>query len=104
MRMLLKRALHKSFRAECHFKAWGGEIHGVQAQVGALKAVRQQVWCLISIVVEKGWASKAVLQKINGFLAFAFQLGGSYSARNTAFTPGLQTCAQRSGFDFRQAS
>ncbi|CAE7783373.1 unnamed protein product, partial [Symbiodinium pilosum] len=50
----LKRALHKSFRAECHFKAWGGEIDGVQGRVGAPKAVRQQVWYLISIVVEKG--------------------------------------------------
>ena len=57
----LKRALHKSFRAECHFKAWGGEIDGVQGRVGAPKAVRQQVWYLISIVVEKGWASEAVV-------------------------------------------
>ena len=35
--------------------------------------MRRQIWYLISIVVAQGWASRSVLQKINGFLAFAFQ-------------------------------
>ena len=69
----LERALHKSFRALTQFKAWGGEIDGVKGRAGAPKEVRRQVWYLISLVVAQGWASKAVLQKINGFLAFAFQ-------------------------------
>ena len=48
-------------------------MNGIQGRVGAPREVRRQVWYLISIVVAQGWASKAVLQKINGFLAFAFQ-------------------------------
>ena len=31
----LERALHKSFRAETHFKAWAGEVNGIQGRVGA---------------------------------------------------------------------
>ena len=68
----LKRALHKAFRAECSFKAWGAEVCGIRGRVGAPKKIRQQVWYLISLIVESGWACKGVLEKVNGFLAFAF--------------------------------
>ena len=40
---LVKRALHKAFRAECSFKAWGGEVCGIRGRVGAPKKIRQQV-------------------------------------------------------------
>ena len=30
------------------------------------------MWYLISLIVESGWACKSVLEKVNGFLAFAF--------------------------------
>ena len=48
-------------------------MDGSQGRVGAPLRVRQQLWYLISLIVESGWASKAVMEKINGFLAFAFQ-------------------------------
>ena len=70
---LLKRAVHKAFRGECQFKAWGGEVDGVRGRVGAPREVRRQVWYLIAEVIRQGWASREVLEKINGFLAFAFQ-------------------------------
>jgi len=70
---LLKPAVHKAFRGECQFKAWGGEVDGVRGRVGAPREVRRQVWYLVAEVIRQGWASREVLEKINGFLAFAFQ-------------------------------
>ena len=76
----LQRAVHKAFRGSSHFKAWGGEVDGVRGCIGAPKAVRQQLWFLIMLVCEQGWASKNVLEKINGFLAFAFQFRREFFA------------------------
>ena len=69
----LERAAHKAFRGEVRFKAWGAEVDGVGGTVGAPLAVRREIWLLISRCVRAGRASKAVLQKLVGFLAFAFQ-------------------------------
>ena len=69
----LQRAIHKSFRMLCQFRAWGTEIDGVKGKVGAPLQVRREVWKLISLVVRLGWATKNVLEKINGFICFIFQ-------------------------------
>ena len=66
----LQRAIHKSFRMLCQFRAWGAEVDGVTGKVGA---PRREVWKLISLVVRLGWATKNVLEKINGFICFIFQ-------------------------------
>lgn len=59
----LERAVHKSFRAQTLFKAWGAEIDGVQGVVGAPLLFRQQTWSLIQQVVLLGWCNKKILQK-----------------------------------------
>ncbi|CAE7443412.1 unnamed protein product [Symbiodinium sp. CCMP2592] len=69
----LQRALHKSFRALTKFKAWGAEIDGVQGTIASPLSVRQQVWRLLERLVATGWATKEIMQKVLGFLAFAFQ-------------------------------
>eukprot|EP00439_Symbiodinium_sp_Y106_P053850 s3531_g7.t1 len=69
----LKRAIHKSFRMLCQFRAWGAEVDGVTGKVGAPLQVRREVWKLLSLVVRLGWATRNVLEKINGFVCFIFQ-------------------------------
>ncbi|CAE7376397.1 unnamed protein product [Symbiodinium microadriaticum] len=69
----LQRALHKSFRALTKFKAWGAEVDGIQGTIASPLSVRQQVWRLLERLVETGWATKEIMQKVLGFLAFAFQ-------------------------------
>ena len=69
----LKRACHKSFRAEHNFKAWGAEIRGVEGKIGAPMEMRQQVWTLIFRVVALGRCAKKILQKILGYVCFIFQ-------------------------------
>ena len=69
----LKRAMHKSFRMLCQFRAWGAEVDGVVGRVGAPLQVRREVWKLLCMVVRLGWATKNILEKINGFICFIFQ-------------------------------
>ena len=69
----LERAVHKAFRFEPHFRAWGAEVDGVRGRVGAPRDARRQVWMLLFKVVTGGWCSREVLQKVVGYLAFVFQ-------------------------------
>ena len=69
----LQRATHKAFRAQTAFKAWGGELDGIRGRVGAPLAIRREVWTLIRCIVSSGWATKAILQQVLGFVAFACQ-------------------------------
>ena len=69
----LERALHKSFRAVTLFKAWGSEIDGIRGKAGAPLLARQQVYMLIVAVVRAGRATRGILEKINGFVAFFCQ-------------------------------
>ncbi|CAE7669804.1 osm1 [Symbiodinium sp. CCMP2592] len=69
----LERAVHKAFRAQTLFKAWGAQVDGIRGTVGAPLDVRQQLWVLLGKLVSGGFASKEVLRKIVGYLAFAFQ-------------------------------
>ena len=69
----LERALHKSFRGESHFKAWGAEIDGIVGTAGAPLAVRRQVFCLVMRVIAEGRASTVILQRLMGYLCFCFQ-------------------------------
>ena len=69
----LERAVHKSFRAQTLFKAWGAEIDGIQGVAGAPLLFRQQTWSLIQQVVLLGWCNKKILQKILGYVCFIFQ-------------------------------
>ncbi|CAE7364786.1 unnamed protein product, partial [Symbiodinium microadriaticum] len=69
----LQRATHKAFRAQTAFKAWGGELDGNRGRVGAPLAIRREVWTLIRCIVSSGWATKAILQQVLGFVAFACQ-------------------------------
>ena len=69
----LQRAVHKEFRFETLFKAWGAEIDGVAGKVGAPLAIRRQVWMLLQRIVTGGWASCDVLRQVLGNLAYIFQ-------------------------------
>ncbi|CAE7920809.1 unnamed protein product, partial [Symbiodinium necroappetens] len=69
----LQRAVHKEFRFETVFKAWGAEIDGVAGRVGAPLATRRQVWMLLQRIVTGGWASCDVLRQVLGNLAYIFQ-------------------------------
>ena len=69
----LQRATHKAFRGTTKFKAWGAKIDGVRGTVGAPLEMRRQVWSLIAKTVQSGTASKEILQKLLGFIAFIFQ-------------------------------
>ncbi|CAE7273945.1 rluB [Symbiodinium sp. CCMP2592] len=69
----LQRAIHKEFRFQCAFKAWGAEVDGVAGKVGAPKDVRRQVWMLLFKIVSGGWASGDVLRQVLGYLAYIFQ-------------------------------
>ncbi|CAE7035325.1 unnamed protein product [Symbiodinium sp. CCMP2592] len=69
----LQRATHKAFRGVTRFKAWGAEVDGIRGTVGAPLEMRQQVWSLIAKTVHAGTASKEILQKLLGFIAFIFQ-------------------------------
>ncbi|CAE7196758.1 unnamed protein product [Symbiodinium sp. CCMP2592] len=69
----LERAEHKAFRQLVHFKAWGAEVDGVQGRAGAPLDARRQVWGLIAKLVTGGFASRVVLQRVVGYLAFIFQ-------------------------------
>lgn len=69
----LERAHHKSFRAEPSFRAWGAEVNGIQGHVGAPLELRQQTWSLVQQVVQLGWCTKKILQKVMGYICFIFQ-------------------------------
>ncbi|CAE7224096.1 unnamed protein product [Symbiodinium sp. CCMP2592] len=69
----LQRAIHKEFRYQCAFKAWGAEVDGVAGKVGAPKDVRRQVWMLLFKIVSAGFASGDVLRQVLGYLAYIFQ-------------------------------
>ena len=69
----LQRAVHKAFRAESSFRAWGAEVEGIKGTVGAPKDMRKQLWTLIEKIVAGGYVCQDVLRKIVGYLAFCFQ-------------------------------
>ena len=69
----LPRAVHKAFRGQTDFKAWGAEIQGVKGTAGAPKHFRQQVWVLLCRVVKLEHCTKNILQKILGYVCFIFQ-------------------------------
>ena len=69
----LPRAVHKAFRGETEFKAWGAEIHGIRGTAGAPLLFRQQIWLLLCRVVKLEFCTKHILQKLLGYLCFAFQ-------------------------------
>ncbi|CAE7383354.1 unnamed protein product, partial [Symbiodinium microadriaticum] len=69
----LQRAVHKAFRAETSFRAWGAEVDGIKGCVGAPKEMRKQLWVLIEMIVAGGYVCQDVLRKIVGYLAFCFQ-------------------------------
>ena len=69
----LDRALHKSFRAQCNFKAWGAEVDGVLGLVGSPVETRRQIWVLIFKVIKEGKTSKGILQRLMGYVCFCFQ-------------------------------
>ena len=68
----LERAVHKEFRMLTQFRAWGAHVDGVRGRVGAPLETRRQVWKLTSAIVRVGRATKVILQKLAGFLAFIF--------------------------------
>ena len=76
----LDRALHKSFRGETSFKAWGAEVDGVAGTVGAPVEVRRQVFSLMLQVIVAGFSTKNILQRIMGYVCFAFQYRREYFA------------------------
>ena len=69
----LVRATHKSFRAETCFKAWGAEVDGIGGSVGASLEVRRQIWTVLIQVIMSGVATKNLLQRVLGYVCFAFQ-------------------------------
>ena len=69
----LRRAEHKAFRCATQFKAWGAEIDGVRGHAGAPLEVRRQVWHILRKIVELGFCTKEILQRILGFVCFIFQ-------------------------------
>ena len=69
----LSRAEHKAFRCETEFKAWGAEVDGVQGRAGAPVSVRRQVWQILRKIVELGFCTKEILQRVLGFVCFIFQ-------------------------------
>ena len=69
----LERALHKSFRAQTCFKAWGAEVDGIGGSVGASLEVRRQIWTVLVPVIQIGAATKHLLQRVLGYVCFAFQ-------------------------------
>ena len=85
----LERAVHKSFRAQTLFKAWGAEIDGIQGVVGAPLLFRQQTWSLIQQVVLLGWCNKKILQKILGYVCLFFSFVGRCIVCNIIFTNTL---------------
>ena len=68
-----ERAVHKAFRGATQFKAWGAEIDGILGTAAAPLIFRQQVWLLLFRVVELGHCTRHILQKLLGYLCFAFQ-------------------------------
>ncbi|CAE7307811.1 unnamed protein product [Symbiodinium sp. CCMP2456] len=69
----LSRAEHKAFRCETNFKAWGAEVDGVQGRAGAPLDVRRQVWQILRKIVDLGFCTKEILQRLLGFVCFIFQ-------------------------------
>ena len=69
----LLRAVHKAFRFETRFKAWGAEIDGIKGQVGTPLTVRRQLWMLLHKIVATGWCCQEVLRKMLGYLSYVFQ-------------------------------
>ena len=69
----LARALHKSFRAETVFKAWGASIDGIQGTASVPVEVRRQVWWLCCQIISGGVSTKNILQRLLGYICFCFQ-------------------------------
>ena len=69
----LERAVHKAFRCAVRFKAWGAEIDGVKGRAGAPLEVRRQIWEVLRRIIELGFCTKAILQKVLGSVCFVFQ-------------------------------
>ena len=69
----LSRAEHKAFRCEISFKAWGAEVDGVRGRAGAPLDVRRQVWQILRKIVDLGFCTKEILQRVLGFVCFIFQ-------------------------------
>ena len=69
----LSRAEHKAFRCETKFKAWGAEVDGVRGRAGAPLDVRRQVWQILRKIVDLGFCTKEILQRVLGFVCFIFQ-------------------------------
>lgn len=69
----LHRAEHKAFRGQVFFKAWGAAVDGLKGRVGAPLEVRQQVWQLLWRVAHEGFSTLVTMQKLMGFVCFAFQ-------------------------------
>lgn len=95
----LQRAIHKSFRFQEKFKAWGAEIDGIQGRAGAPLHVRRQLWLLLMKTIKVGYSSKELLQRILGYNCFAFQYRREFYALQHHIYKFLETmkegCLQR---------
>lgn len=95
----LQRAIHKSFRFQEKFKAWGAEIDGIQGRAGAPLHVRRQLWLLLMKTIKVGYSSKELLQRILGYICFAFQYRREFYALQHHIYKFLETmkegCLQR---------
>ena len=76
----LPRALHKSFRQQSHFKAWGAEIDRVKGKVGCPLQTRRGIWSLVVQLVEIGACTKRILQQVMGYVCFCFQFRREFYA------------------------
>jgi hypothetical protein len=68
----LPRALHKSFRGLTSFKAWGAEIEGNRGTAGPPLATRRELWQITFEMVQLGYSTKRMLEKLLGFYASCF--------------------------------
>ena len=69
----LQRAEHKEFRYQTQFKAWGAELDGVRGKAGAPLEVRRQIRSILRKILELGFCTKEILQKVMGSVCFVFQ-------------------------------
>ena len=76
----LRRAIHKSFRQQCHFKAWGASIDGIKGRVGCPLQTRREIWSLLMQLVEIGRCTKRILQQVMGYVCFCFQFRREFYA------------------------
>lgn len=76
----LPRAIHKSFRHQSNFKAWGAEIDGVRGRVGCPLQTQRETWSLVVQLVEIGTCTKCILQQVMGHVCFCFQFRREFYA------------------------